>query len=88
MATAVTNRRLKMTTGWFSLKTVEMNLSKVESVSIAQGLLGRSWGYGTVRLIGTGGTGEPFSGIAAPMKFQRAVQSALDGVRPPPPATT
>lgn len=43
---AVTSRRVVLKTGLFSLKTVEMNLSKVESLSIDQGVIGRSWDTG------------------------------------------
>ena len=72
---AVTDRRVIIKTGWLSRRTIELNMSKVESVEVEQGLVGRLLGYGTITVIGTGGTREPFALIADPLGFRRAVQS-------------
>ena len=49
-------------------------MSKVESVQVDQGLVGRLLNYGTITVIGTGGTREPFSMIEDPLAFRHAVQ--------------
>ena len=70
----VTTRRVIMKTGWLSRRTVELNLSKVETLAIDQGLLGRMLNYGTVTVVGTGGTKEPFKYVDAPISFRKTVQ--------------
>ena len=50
-------------------------MSKVESVEVRQGILARLLNYGTIVVIGTGGTKEPFDMIDDPLAFRRAVQS-------------
>jgi uncharacterized membrane protein YdbT with pleckstrin-like domain len=71
---AITNRRVIIKLGLVSRRTFEMNLSKIESVNVAQSLLGRMLGYGTITIIGTGGTRETFGDIAAPVEFRRQFQ--------------
>jgi len=71
---AITNRRVVIKVGLFSRRTFEMNLSKIESVNVDQSLLGRMLGYGTITLIGTGGTKETFGSIVAPLEFKRQFQ--------------
>jgi uncharacterized membrane protein YdbT with pleckstrin-like domain len=71
---AVTNRRVIIKTGWLSRRTIELNMSKVESVQVDQDIFGRLLNYGTITVIGTGGTKEPFPLIDDPMGFRHAVQ--------------
>ncbi len=73
---AVTNRRVIVKVGLISRNTLELNLAKVESIGVEQTLLGRVLGYGTIVVVGTGGTREPFRSIADPMAFRRAVNEA------------
>lgn len=70
----ITNKRLIIKTGLISRKTIEMNLSKIESVNVDQGILGRILGYGTIRVMGTGGTKESFIQIANPIEFRKRFQ--------------
>ena len=72
---AVTDKRVIIKLGWLSRRTIEMNLSKVESVDVFQGIVGRMLGYGRIVVVGTGATREPFKEITNPMEFRRAVQS-------------
>ncbi len=72
---AITNKRVVIKTGFVSRHTLEMNLSKVESVNVEQSILGRMLGYGSIIVIGTGGTTEVFGKIANPMEFRRQFQS-------------
>ena len=71
---AVTNKRVIMKTGWISRQVLELNLHKIESVNVDQSLLGRLLGYGTITVIGTGGTRERFDRIAHPLAFRKAFQ--------------
>ena len=71
---AITNRRLIVKTGLISRKTFEMNLSKIESVNIDQTILGRILGYGTIIIVGSGGTREIFPKIRNPLEFRKKFQ--------------
>jgi len=71
---AVTNKRVIVKTGLISRKTLEMNLSKIESVNVAQSIFGRLLGYGTITIIGTGGTRESFPNISNPLLFRKRFQ--------------
>ena len=68
---AITNKRLIIKTGFISRNTFEMNLSKIESINVIQGILGRILGYGTVVIMGTGSTREPFTSIRDPLTFRK-----------------
>jgi len=81
---AVTNKRVIVKVGLVTRRTVELNLSKVESVGVDQGLAGRVFGFGTIVVQGTGGTREAFPDIANPLGFRRAVNEAIDALPPPP----
>ena len=72
---AVTTSRVIVKTGWLSRRTIEINLSRVESVQVDQSFLARFLNYGTIMVIGTGGTREPFTLIDNPLAFRRAVQA-------------
>jgi len=71
---AITNRRVVIKLGLVSRRTFEMNLSKIESVNVDQGVWGRMLGYGTITLIGTGGSKETFAHISGPLEFRRQFQ--------------
>lgn len=73
----VTNRRILIAVHFFGLKSLEIMLSKVESVGVAQGFLGTIFGYGTLLVIGTGGTKEAFPRIADPQEFRKQVQEQI-----------
>ncbi len=70
----ITDRRVIIKVGWLQRRTLEMFISKIESVAVHQPLFGRMFGYGTVVIRGTGGSAEPFSKIAAPIEFRNAIQ--------------
>jgi hypothetical protein len=48
-----------------------MNLGKVESLHVNQGLIGRMLDYGDVIVVGTGSSLEPLRGIASPLELRR-----------------
>jgi uncharacterized membrane protein YdbT with pleckstrin-like domain len=73
---AVTNKRVIIKVGVMQRRTLELMLTKVEAISVTQGLLGQLFGCGTIMVTGTGGTREPFDNISSPLQFRRAVQSA------------
>jgi uncharacterized membrane protein YdbT with pleckstrin-like domain len=74
---AVTNKRVILKTGLVQRRTSEMFLAKIETVGVDQSLLGRALDFGTISLVGTGGTTEPFAGISRPLEFRRQVQEQM-----------
>ncbi len=78
---AVTNHRVIIKVGLVSRKTVEINLEKVESIGVDQSIVGRILDYGSIEVVGTGGTREPFRSIRDPLGFRRAVTEATEALR-------
>lgn len=75
---AVTTRRVVVKQGLFSRKTIEMLLNKIETIEVSEPMAGRMLGYGSITIVGTGGTSEPFHKIAHPLKFRSEVQQQLE----------
>jgi uncharacterized membrane protein YdbT with pleckstrin-like domain len=67
----LTDRRVIAKRGFIARDTVEMNLSKVESLHVNQGLLGRMLDFGDVTVVGTGSSLEPLRGISGPLELRR-----------------
>ncbi len=70
----ITNKRIICKTGIISRRTLEMNLNKIESVNVDQSIFGRMFGYGTITIIGTGGTRESFPNIGHAVEFRKKFQ--------------
>ena len=70
---AVTERRVIFKHGFVRRQTVEMNMTKVESVDVNQSILGRIFDYGDILVRGTGAGLEPLHMIANPLAFRNAV---------------
>ena len=80
---AVTTKRVMVKHGFIRRQTVEMNLNKVESIQVEQGVLGRVFNFGTLIVAGTGTSHAPLAGIADPMGFRKAFIEAQDGNKAP-----
>lgn len=68
----ITNKRVIIKKGWLNIRTLEMNLSKIETVNVDQSILGRILGYGCITIVGTGGTREESHYIKKPIAFRKA----------------
>ena len=75
---AVTTKRVIVKHGFVRRQTIEMNLSKVESVQVEQGVIGRLFNFGTLIVSGTGASHAPLAGIADPIGFRKAFIEAQD----------
>ena len=75
---ALTNKRVIVKTGMASRRTIELLLSRIESVVVEEPAMGRMLGYGTVIIRGTGGTPETFDNIAHPLEFRAQVQGQIE----------
>jgi uncharacterized membrane protein YdbT with pleckstrin-like domain len=75
---AVTNKRIIIKVGFLTKRTIELFLSKVESVGVEQTVFGRIMDFGSITVRGTGGTNEPFSHVSNPLEFRRQVQHQIE----------
>jgi uncharacterized membrane protein YdbT with pleckstrin-like domain len=67
-----TNRRVVAKIGLIGRQTIELNINKVESLQVSQGVFGRMFNYGTLIISGAGNPQAPISGISNPMGFRQA----------------
>jgi uncharacterized membrane protein YdbT with pleckstrin-like domain len=74
---AVTDKRVLVKVGLVQRDSLETLLSKIEAIGVDQTLLGRMLGFGTITIVGTGGTRETFDRIASPLEFRRQVQAQI-----------
>ena len=77
----VTSHRFVEKKGLFSLRSNEIALPNIEGVKVEQSFLGRIFGYGTVRIEGTGVDAVTTPAIADPVGFVRAIQTAKEHAR-------
>lgn len=68
---AITNKRVIAKFGLIRRNTVEMNVSKVESIQVDQGILGRIFNFGSVLVSGAGDPKAPIPGISNPLQFRK-----------------
>jgi uncharacterized membrane protein YdbT with pleckstrin-like domain len=83
---ALTNKRVVAKTGLLSLRTIEIALEKIESLRVEQSIFGRILGYGTVMVVGTGGSRELIPDIPNPIIFRTNFAAALETRNTPAPA--
>jgi uncharacterized membrane protein YdbT with pleckstrin-like domain len=82
---AVTNRRVIAKFGFIRRSTFELNVDRVEAIQVEQGIMGRLFGYGTLRIAGAGNF-DPIPNVRSPMDFKKAVLESQEGVLHPDPA--
>jgi uncharacterized membrane protein YdbT with pleckstrin-like domain len=69
----VTDKRIIHKVGWIARRTEEINITKVETVDVAQGVTGRILDFGTVLIKGIGGSWEPLRRVASPLQLRNAI---------------
>jgi uncharacterized membrane protein YdbT with pleckstrin-like domain len=75
---AVTNIRIIAKTGFIKRNSLDLRLSKVESVEVNQNILGRLLSFGTITITGTGGTKQSFKGIVDPIVTKRKINQIIE----------
>ncbi|MCB1827429.1 MAG: PH domain-containing protein [Coxiellaceae bacterium] len=76
----VTDKRIVMKTGWIQRRSIEIFLEKVEAIYVDQTISGRIMGYGTVIIVGTGGSKDPFLYVPKPLEFRNRAQQQIDNI--------
>ena len=69
---AITNKRVIAKFGLISRSTIEINLQKIESIQVNQGILRRIFNFGSIVVSGAGNPQAPIPGISSPLQFRRA----------------
>ena len=69
----VTDKRVIYKRGILRRVTVEMNISKIETVDVIQSITGRLLNYGTLVIRGTGAGIEPLRAVADPLGVRNAI---------------
>ena len=69
---AITNKRVIAKFGFIRRSTIEINLQKIESIQVHQGILGRIFNFGSIVVSGAGNPQAPIPGISNPLQFRRA----------------
>ncbi len=73
----VTNYRVIAKVGFIRRKSLEVLLTKIESIRVDQTILGRILGYGSITISGTGGTHDLFPYITNSFKFRLKIQEQI-----------
>lgn len=71
----VTNLRVVMKIGVLNRVAIELMLNRLEAVTVQQSLFGQMFNYGTVILVGIGGTRDAFSYVPKALYFRQQIQS-------------
>jgi uncharacterized membrane protein YdbT with pleckstrin-like domain len=71
----VTNKRAIIKTGIISRKSDEMKISSIETVEIIQGVIGRIFGFGSVKVTGRGISDLIYKNIDDPMSVKKSIES-------------
>lgn len=75
---AITDRRVILKEGWIRRHALEIFLRKLEGIDVDQTVMGRILGYGTLIIIGTGGTRDHYYNIPDPFRFRKIIQRQTD----------
>lgn len=73
---ALTSQRVLIKVGVFHRRTVDIFLTKLESISVDQSVGGQIFGYGDLIIVGSGGTKEIFKTVNNAFEFRKKVQEA------------
>lgn len=71
----ITNKRAILKTGIISRKSDEMKISSIETVEINQGIFGRIFGFGSIKVTGRGISDLVYNNIDNPMGVKKAIES-------------
>jgi uncharacterized membrane protein YdbT with pleckstrin-like domain len=70
----ITNKRILIKKGIIREITIEILAHKIECIQSEKTLLGRMLNYGSIIIVGVGGSQDPFPYIPSPEKFRNKVQ--------------
>lgn len=71
----ITNKRVILKTGIISRNSEEMKISSIETVEIVQGISGRIFGFGSIKVTGRGISDLVYKNIDNPMEVKKTIES-------------
>ena len=74
---AVTTKRVIFKEGIIARRTEEQLLTKVETVEVNQGIIGRLFDFGNVKVTGTGNSEVIFKHVDAPLEVKKKIEELL-----------
>jgi uncharacterized membrane protein YdbT with pleckstrin-like domain len=74
----VTNKKVIGKTGFIRRTSIDLQLGKLESIVLDQGITGRIFNFGTIVVRGTGGNAVGIPFIKSPLEFRRSVMRIVD----------
>jgi uncharacterized membrane protein YdbT with pleckstrin-like domain len=74
----ITNKRIIAKFGFITRRTTEIQLNKVESIAVEQGMVGRLLNFGTLTVTGTGASFAPIPNVSDPLQFRKKFVEAAD----------
>ena len=77
----VTNKRVLMKIGLVRRVSIELFLDKIEAIYVDQTIAGRILDFGTIVIVGTGGSRDPFANIPDPLGFRKIAQQQIDSYK-------
>jgi membrane protein YdbS with pleckstrin-like domain len=74
----ITNKRLIIKRGVLRMIVAEIPIDRIEGIFCVQGILGRLFNYGTVRISGIGGSIPAFRMVGRPYSFRRKIAGIIE----------
>lgn len=75
---AITDKRVIAKFGFIRRRTVEINIGRIESIQVHQGIFGRIFNYGSLVVSGAGNPQAPIPGISFPLQFRNSFVETQD----------
>jgi uncharacterized membrane protein YdbT with pleckstrin-like domain len=74
----IKQKQVILRTGIIVRKTIDIPLSKIESIDITQSIIGSLFKYGALVITGTGGTRQSIGYIARPLTCRRHIEQLMN----------
>jgi len=74
----ITNKRIIIKKGFFSENITDIPIEKLEGINIVQGFMGSLFKYGTIRILGVGGSRPCFITIEKPYAVRRKIDMVIE----------
>ena len=78
---AITSKRIIYKWGLIQTHTTEVNLENIVSVNVKQGVIGKLFNYGSLKVKGTGNTSLSTSDIKNPLAFRKNILSYIEEMK-------
>lgn len=73
----VKEKQIVLRSGILVRQTLDLPLSKIESIDIRQSIVGALLGYGSLEITGTGGTRQTVNYLAKPLTCRRYIEQMM-----------